>query len=167
MRFLKCNFGFLKHRILVPDSRAASRETARAFHERRGFRHEIASALALLAEHPLSFRAAYLVAAHHGRARMVVRARPGEPPAPDGRRFALGIWDGDRLPATDLGGGALMPEQGLSLSMFEFGGGGAGEGWTARALELRDATGVFRLAWLESLLRAADWRASARDAGGG
>lgn len=135
-------------------------------HERRGFRHEIASALALLADHPLSFRAAYLVAAHHGRARTIVRARPGEPPAPAGRRFALGIWDGDRLPAADLGGGVLMPEQTLSLAMFEFGGGGTGEGWTARALGLRDAHGVFRLAWLESLLRSADWRASAPDSGG-
>jgi CRISPR-associated endonuclease/helicase Cas3 len=42
-------------------------------------------------------------------------------------------------------------------------GGGAGPSWTARATSLRDRSdlGVFRLGFLEAIVRLADWRASA------
>lgn len=141
---------------------AKARATGR-HHARRGFRHEVASALAVLAHHPDAFPVAYLVAAHHGRARLVVRARPGEPPPPDRRAFALGVWAGDVLPVADLGGGVAVQATALDPEVFALGGTGASAGWTSRAVQLRDEHGPFRLAYFEALLRAADWRASASE----
>jgi len=40
-----------------------------------------------------------------------------------------------------------------------------GSSWLARMIALRDRLGPFQLAWLEMLLRAADGRASAAEAG--
>lgn len=135
-------------------------------HSRPGFRHEVASALLVLdapdAFPPTThFLTAYLVAAHHGRARLIVRARPGETPPPHRQRYALGIWDGDILPSVDLGGGVRTLETTLCLDRCAFGGTGNGASWTARAAALLDELGPFRLSALEALLRAADWRGSA------
>ncbi len=38
-----------------------------------------------------------------------------------------------------------------------------GESWTSRTQRLLAELGPFRLAWLEALLRVADWRASRRE----
>ena len=82
------------------------------------FRHELASALAWLADDEWSRCAdlvAYLIAAHHGKVRMNLRALPAEQPAitadgrPDARRFARGVWEGDQLPPVDLGTGDRWP----------------------------------------------------------
>jgi CRISPR-associated endonuclease/helicase Cas3 len=135
------------------------------------FRHELASALALLA-HPELIRApspdlvAYLVAAHHGKVRLSIRSLPGEktPPSVD-QRFARGIWENDSLPAIPLSDGDLFPATTLSLACMELGSRDDGKtrSWLACMLALRDAPniGPLRLAWLEALLRAADMRASA------
>lgn len=128
---------------------------------RRFFRHELASALAWLLE-GRSDLGAFIIAAHHGKVRMSLRARPTERAAPDRRRFCNGVWDGDILPATDLGNGVTTKEQRLSLALMELGGGGEGPSWADRMLRLLDELGPFRLAWLEMLVRVADWRASAR-----
>jgi CRISPR-associated endonuclease/helicase Cas3 len=125
------------------------------------FRHELASALAWLAE-GRSDLGAYLIASHHGKVRLSLRARPGEAVAPEGRRFCNGVWEGDVLPAADLGDGVKTPEQRLSLALMELGGGGEGPSWADRMVRLLDDMGPFRLAWLEMLIRVADWRASAR-----
>lgn len=128
---------------------------------RRFFRHELASALAWLQE-GRSDLGAFVIAAHHGKVRLSLRARPTEKPAPERRRFCNGVWDGDILPAADLGGGVLTEEQRLSLALMELGGGGEGPSWSDRMLRLLEERGPFRLAWLEMLVRVADWRASAR-----
>ncbi len=133
-------------------------------YKRKGFRHELASALAMLS-HGLSDLAAYLAAAHHGRIRLSIRSLPNEsrPPEP-GRRFARGIWEGETLPAADLGGGTHAPATDLTLSFMEMGEDPqTGPSWLARMLKLRDSLGPFRLAFLETLLRIADWRASAHN----
>jgi CRISPR-associated endonuclease/helicase Cas3 len=90
---------------------------------------------------------------------------------PDGteRLFARGIWHQhiddaekhDVLPPIDLGE-LKTPEIPLDLSFMKMGEGPYGPSWLARTIALRDRLGPFRLAFLETLLRAADARASAR-----
>jgi CRISPR-associated endonuclease/helicase Cas3 len=142
------------------------------------FRHELASALAvLMSPHtliPPEWRdlVAYLVAAHHGKVRLSIRSLPGEkqPDSPaDGPsrelRYARGIWEGDALPETDLGGGITAPAVTLSLEPMELGlcERPPFEGqpsWAERMIRLRNRLGPFHLAFLEAIVRAADWRAS-------
>lgn len=129
---------------------------------REYFRHELASALAWLAQHDGERDAdliAYIIAAHHGKVRMSLRAMPTEEPAPDGKRFARGVWDGDVLPALDFHG-EHSQQTTLSLALMELGEGEQGPSWTARTLNLLEQHGPFQLAWLETLVRLADWRAS-------
>jgi len=126
------------------------------------FRHELASALAML-QHGVDDLAAYLVASHHGKVRLSIRSLPDERHPPDGGRFARGIWEGDVLPATVPGDGTEVPETILSLQLMELGTSEAGPSWLERTLALRDQYGPFRLAYLEALLRVADWRASAKE----
>jgi len=155
---------------------------------RRCFRHELASALAVLqrpheelgveqlADDELNL-VAYLVAAHHGKVRLSIRSLPneGRPRKPDGKpadnkRFARGVWDDDPLPETVLGHAAdgspiKAPPLRLSLEPMEIGlcqaPPFAGQpSWAERMIRLRDTIGPFRLAYLEAILRAADARGS-------
>lgn len=131
---------------------------------RKYFRHELVSALAFLAHGDWSESAnlpAYLIAAHHGKVRMCLRALPKEKPPEDGRLFARGVWDGDMLPATKLGN-LEVPETKLDLDLMQLGQGRCGASWSARTQKVLSdqKMGPFRLAWIEALLRIADWRAS-------
>jgi len=134
------------------------------FTERRHFRHELASLLAWLEHgdkdeyHDLI---AYLIAAHHGKVRMSLRALPDEQGPGDTRRFARGVWEGDTLPALEVDG-VQLPETTLRLDIMELGDGAMGPSWSTRTQRLLQNHGPFRLAWLEMLVRIADWRASAR-----
>jgi CRISPR-associated endonuclease/helicase Cas3 len=136
-------------------------------HERRHFRHELASALAWLAQHDGEEDAdlvAYLIAAHHGKVRLGLRSLPGEkPPGDPGRRFARGVWDGDRLPGLRIGDRETVREAVLRLDVAELGGGASGRSWAERTQGLLERYGPFHLAWLEAIVRVADWRASARE----
>ncbi len=129
---------------------------------RRGFRHELASALAWLAHHPEDDNSdliAYLIAAHHGKVRMGIRALPNERSPADGRAHARGVWEGDRLPELHFDGEHL-PETRLRLDVMALGEGESGASWASRTQNLLNELGPFRLAWLEMLVRIADWRAS-------
>jgi CRISPR-associated endonuclease/helicase Cas3 len=130
---------------------------------RRYFRHELASALAWLQHGTQSGShdvVAYLIAAHHGKVRMGLRALPDERGPNDGeRRFARGVWDGDHLPAFSVDG-LSIPDTALALDVMELGGGATGRSWAMRTLKLLERYGPFRLAFLEALVRIADWRAS-------
>lgn len=144
----------------VPDLLAKTLGSNR--HERPYFRHELASALALL-QTGASSLCAYLAAAHHGKVRLSIRAMPGEkkPDKPD-IKFARGIHDGDSLPATPLGGGVTTaPVTALDLEPMLLGSLTPDKhSWLDLAINLREQFGVFRLGYLEALVRAADVRAS-------
>ena len=140
---------------------------------RRGFRHELASALAWLLHNngePQADLTAFLIAAHHGKVRMSIRSLPTEtrPPEP-ARLFARGVWNGDRLPAVRLSDELEVPATELDLSLMQLGESETwGGSWLARTIALRDdpALGPFKLSFLETLLRAADQCASANEEGG-
>ncbi len=139
-------------------------------HGRAYFRHELASALAFLAHEGWTREAdlvAYLVAAHHGKVRMNLRALPRErEPSGEraGSRFARGVWEGDALPSVDLGAGERWAGGPLTLSIMELGWDEATrESWTERTRDLLERFGPFRLAWMETIVRIADWRASAKE----
>ncbi len=160
-------------RLAVPDDMRdrlwAKSATGRGPRGKRvGFRHELASALAWLAATdettPERDLIAYLVAAHHGKVRMSIRSLPDErsPPDPE-RAFARGVWDGDSLRSVRLPSGEETGERELDLSVLRMGLGS----WLERTLALRDRLGPFRLAYLESLVRVADWTASAKEQEGG
>lgn len=138
-------------------------------YHRPHFRHELASALAALQSPDLQLSqpwrdlAVYLIAAHHGKVRLSIRSLPDEMRAPEGVLFARGVWHGDTLPETDLGGGITAPPMTLDLSPLLLGSlPPQPPSWIERMLTLRDhpALGMFRIAFLEALLRAADCRAS-------
>ncbi len=134
-------------------------------HSRRFFRHELASMLAWLAQHDGESDAdliAYLIAAHHGKVRMGLRAMPTEVSKPSVRRFARGVWEGDALPAFDFDG-EHSDATTLKLALMELGDGEQGPSWTARTLKLLETYGPFQLAWLETMVILADWRASAEE----
>ncbi|MEQ8716403.1 MAG: CRISPR-associated helicase Cas3' [Acidimicrobiales bacterium] len=130
------------------------------------FRHELASLVALrghaaglldgLVEADLC---CYLVAAHHGRVRLSVRSVPGER-SRDGRPVMLGVVDGSPLPTVETPSGT-SPEGALELVE-------TAAAWTRAAVALRDRSdlGPFRVAFLEAVVRLADWGASRMIVGG-
>jgi CRISPR-associated endonuclease/helicase Cas3 len=133
-------------------------------YRRKGFRHELASAMVLLGLEKPDL-VAYLAAAHHGKVRLSIRSLPHESqPEEPNRRFARGVWEEDMLGPVDVGESTVIDETVIDLSYMELGETENGPSWTARALSLRDdpALGPMRLAYMEALLRVADWRASQR-----
>lgn len=130
------------------------------------FRHELASLLLidgplrhLLAGSPDPDLTRYLVLAHHGKLRVQVR-EPGDlATLTDGEAAGnriLGLEHGMRnvIPAM-LGQPATMLV--VDLDQFRLGG---DHSWTRTVLGLRDKYGPFVLAYLETVVRVADWRAS-------
>ena len=138
----------------------------RGVHTRKNFRHELSSALAFLAGNECASERdliAFLVAAHHGKLRVSPPSTPGNPPGLPGA--VLGNQSGDTLPPVDLGDGIHSPECTIDLEIFQLGSENGDLTWVDRVVALRDRKdlGVFRLAYLELVVRVADWRASASE----
>lgn len=130
--------------------------------DRRGFRHELVSALLAMQENE-PFLLVYLVACHHGKVRMTIQPRPTEIPPKNKKvaRYALGVHEGDEIAPFDLGDDVkLSASHKLSLACMELGDSKHGESWNAQAIALLDQYGAFKLAFMEALIRIADWRAS-------
>jgi CRISPR-associated endonuclease/helicase Cas3 len=118
-----------------------------------GFRHEVASALAYLAQPDADELVAYLVMAHHGKVRLL--------PAPwddDDSGEVNGVRPNDRVP------GSVLPDmesdKPADLDPTRFLSSPLHPGWQGRVAHLLRRLGPFGLAYLESLVRVADWRAS-------
>jgi CRISPR-associated endonuclease/helicase Cas3 len=154
------------------------------------FRHELASLLlvdgplgALLAESPDPDLTRYLVLAHHGLLRVQVRdtddladrADGGVPGSsaddmPDGSADRVPGGSADRVPGRTILGlaqGATseippmlgQPATTLTVDLDQFHPGGE-HSWTGTVRSLLDRYGPFTLAYLETVVRVADWRAS-------
>jgi CRISPR-associated endonuclease/helicase Cas3 len=137
------------------------------------FRHELASLLlvdgplrTLLAESPDRDLTRYLVLAHHGLLRVQVRgtddlaavADGGVRDGPDGvpGRTILGLAQGATSEIPPMLG---QPAATLTVDLDQFHPGGE-RSWTSTVSTLLDRYGPFTLAYLETVVRVADWRAS-------
>ncbi len=147
---------------------AKSRGNGKMAPNRRHFRHELGSALAILKhveglDDMTRDLAAYLAAAHHGKVRLGIRSLPGRAgrnPEPD-RLLGYPVSEPETLPAVDLGEGLRIGQTTLRLSIARIGLDGQGRrSWLDRSTALLDWLGPFRLACLEAIVRAADMRAS-------
>jgi CRISPR-associated endonuclease/helicase Cas3 len=117
-------------------------------HERPGFRHEVASALAALQQGEDEL-VVYLLMSHHGKVRQRLEPFPWQ--SRDGPLH--GVIDGEALPAVD----DISPAVVLSHPPRAL-----GKGWLPLCRRLLNTYGPFRLAWLEAVVREADQRASRR-----
>lgn len=133
-----------------------------------GFRHEVVSALAYLKQSGydstlLTDLTAYLIISHHGRVRLSIRSTKGRRDVQD-NKYILGIaTKGEKLNActSDV---ISIPEINIDISIAKMGRDASGtRSWTERAITLRDQYGPFCLAYLEALIRRADWLASAKE----
>ena len=122
------------------------------------FRHELASLLLLDGPlRPLLDRVEeadlvrYLVLAHHGKLRVQVRGIDDVD-----EKVLLGLEHGAEVPVPALLG---QPAGTLIVDLEQFIP-GSDRSWTRTVLRLRDRFGPFVLAYLETLVRMADWRAS-------
>ena len=117
------------------------------------FRHELASALTYLAEEDADDLVAWLIMAHHGKVRMTPTPRN------DQRMDDMaGVRPEDRIPARamSLVGRDEACDLDLDLLLPSL----AHPGWQGRAVKLLEKHGPYFLAYLEALVRVADWRAS-------
>ncbi|MCX6848574.1 MAG: hypothetical protein NTY98_06615, partial [Verrucomicrobia bacterium] len=137
-----------------------------------GMAHEVASALAFRQSEqnkygigtvrPIaSLLAEYLIMAHHGHVRKVLRDElPKNHTERKNTETVRGIAQNDELPAIKIGVETLGPII-LSTDCRRMGRDGHGnESYTRGVLRLLEHYGPFRLAYFEALFRAADIRAS-------
>jgi CRISPR-associated endonuclease/helicase Cas3 len=107
----------------------------------------------------------YLIASHHGKVRVALHAAPRDQDyrARDQRGLPIrGVREGDRLPSVTLEpGGAPLPEISLTLDPAMMGlSPRTGASWRDRTNGVLERHGPAALAYMESILRAADVRAS-------
>lgn len=147
---------------------------ARIESERRQFRHEIGSAMAVLqnadnlAEGNWRDLAAYLAMSHHGKVRIRLQplSRGANAIPPKDFLLGYGVELAESLKPVDLGEGLECPETRVDISSESRMGSADGveeRSWQDRATEVLERLGPFLLTFLEAITRAADRRASAKE----
>jgi CRISPR-associated endonuclease/helicase Cas3 len=129
---------------------------------RKHFRHELVSGLLAIMNKQEDV-VAFLAMAHHGKVRTAIRSMPDEyVPEKNDIRYACGVWDGDRIPSIVLGERICSAEATINLSIMELGLIKNAKSWLNRILDLiyDPNIGIFRLGYMEAIVRAADRRAS-------
>ena len=137
-----------------------------------GLAHEVASALAFRQSEQAAHRtqrpmesllAEYVIMSHHGRVRKVLRDEiPRQPKNQKDTEAVRGIANGDALAPITIAGQELQCDS-LSTDCRRMGRDADGnESYTRGVLRLLAHYGPFRLAFFETLFRAADIRASIR-----
>ena len=116
------------------------------------FRHEVASALAYLAEDDADDLVAWLVMAHHGKVRMT--PTPWEDDRLDD---VAGVRSGDRIPARAMS--LVGREEACNLDPDVLLPSRSHRSWQGRTVKLLDEHGPQFLTYLEALVCVADWRA--------
>ncbi len=118
-------------------------------YQRQGFRHELASAIGALLNGK-SFLFAYIVAAHHGKVRSDIdnfhwlKNEPG----------LRGLLEGDQVPTCCLGDDDADQVSGFMIELLD------PSDWKCAVNKEIKNLGVFKLSYLETLVRIADRRAS-------
>jgi CRISPR-associated endonuclease/helicase Cas3 len=144
------------------------------------FRHELASLLLidgplrpLLAASPDADLTRYLVLAHHGKLRVRVSDPGGDPSVGDPRVGAPSVEAATAIPCilglaqdatSDIPPLLGQPATTLTVDLGQFRPDGnhpeGSRSWTGTVATLLDRYGPFTLAYLETVVRVADWRAS-------
>jgi CRISPR-associated endonuclease/helicase Cas3 len=164
-----CNLALAEEKNEIAEGRPwakSGRSGLLSFQDGGAFRHELASLLLidgplrhLLAEAPDEDLCRYLVLAHHGKLRVQVRDPGDLVVLPEGEASSRKILGLEHNATSGIPAMLGQPATALTvdLDQFELGG---GRSWTRTALGLRDKYGPFVLAYLETVVRIADWRAS-------
>jgi CRISPR-associated endonuclease/helicase Cas3 len=118
-----------------------------------GFRHEVASLLAFLQSDRPDDLTAFLILAHHGKVRLFPQPWDEDDPTD-----LCGVRTGDRIPAGAIP--CVSGSAGFVLNADELFPSQNRRSWQGRVKRLLDEYGPFLLAYLEALVRVADWRAS-------
>ena len=131
-------------------------------HSRKGFRHELASALMALANgKPFLF--AYLICCHHGKVRTNLAPQSWEKQKRK-QWFSRGVREGDGIYAADLGNLITTPVQNISFEVIPGDEQNPWLRWNTECKKLlrHKHMGEFRLAYLETLVCCADAIASSK-----
>jgi CRISPR-associated endonuclease/helicase Cas3 len=135
-----------------PRSGALYAKSNRSGGPQSGFRHEMASLLAFLqSKQADDDLAAFLILAHHGKVRLLPEAWDEDDPVD-----LCGVRDGDTIPAVALPDGSepIVLDSKTVLPSRQH------RGWQGRVRQLLEKHSPFLVAYLEGLVRVADWRAS-------
>lgn len=119
--------------------------------ELKGYRHELASAIAAGTQ-GAPFLVQYLIAAHHGKVRESLL--PSDRQQKSNPKILRGVELETELPAVEISNGEILPA--TKLSFLEPAG-----NWEKQVRKLLQEYGPFKLVYLEALVREADVRVSA------
>lgn len=154
------------------DSQIWAKGKSLAKYERSGFRHEVASMLAYLGQedrpkNELRDLVAYLIVSHHGKVRFSLGNAYKTNSTVTEDSYLLGISiKGELFPEFSSSIVNIM-ETRINMSLANMGRDKLGNpSWSERVLRLRDQYGPFRLGYMETLLRRADWSASEKESRG-